>query len=201
MNVQMTQHYYFNLCLRRTRTYIPAPIQHMLSMVHMSFGQQATVYDRCTVTNILFNKPAFINSRDTHTLINCPFLISYQIVQTCKSIRLHIDMCLSNWISVMYKSQLFTFIFNDLFLALHQGSNLEHPVFSPGFYQLNYIVTQHCSVVTPAASERSVPSPFCSQTKTPFIIATGQVLWELSESNTPRREPVDLQSTLLPLTE
>ena len=45
----------------------------------------------------------------------------------------------------------------------------------PRFSQLNYIVTQHCSVVTPAASERSVPSPFCSWTKTPFIIDAGQV--------------------------
>lgn len=58
MNVYMIFLYYLNLCLRWIRTIIPAPIQHVLSMVHMSFGWQAAVYYRCTVTVILFNKPA-----------------------------------------------------------------------------------------------------------------------------------------------
>ena len=35
----------------------------------------------------------------------------------------------------------------------------------------------------------------------PAIIPTFYYLWELSESNTPRPKPVDLQSTPLPLTE
>ena len=83
----------------------------------MSFDWQAAVYDRCTVTNILFNKPAI------------------QIIK------------------------------DHFFVCTTLGFEPRTPGSPHGFCQLNYVVTHHCSDVTPAEIERSRVRPFCSWSK------------------------------------